>query len=144
MLKALLNPFGLLLILGSLVLAVLAQFVLGGQSGQALSLGLLGLLAYGATIAVLQQTQTPRAKSRNSEHTNPDFTVSEEPWPDAEIAYDVMQDTLKKLDRPAELSQCDLISLLPETLAFFPQVRGDGTSRRLRPFVRCSLPPSKS
>ena len=56
MLKALLHPFGIMLLLASLVLAGLVLSVLDGWSGQALWIVLLGLLAYAATVAVLYRT----------------------------------------------------------------------------------------
>ena len=56
MLKAALNPFGLILLLASLVLAGLVLFVLDRWSGQALWIVLLGLLGYGASVAVVRLT----------------------------------------------------------------------------------------
>ena len=116
MLKALLHPFGIMLLLASLVLAGLVLSVLDPWSGQAFWIVLLGLLAYAASIAVLHQTRPTQEQASGSEDPGPDPTEDQEPEPDSQGHYAFVQEALRRLDDTAALSRSQLISLLPRTL----------------------------
>ena len=101
MLKALLHPFGLTLLLASLVLAGLVLSVLDRWSGEALWIVLLGVLAYAASVAAVgwRWPGAPLAASR------------------IEIGDRLVHRALRGLDKPAALSKSELVALLPATLA---------------------------
>ena len=116
MLKALRNPFGIMLLLASLVLAGLVVSVLDRWSGQAPWIILLGILAYAASVAVLHQTRLSSEQGSNSEVTGPDPTEDEDVEPDSLVLRRMVQDALQHLNNLAALSQCELVFLLPRTL----------------------------
>ena len=128
MLKALLHPFGIMLLLASLVLAGLVLSVLDRWSGQAVWIVILGLLAYAATIAVVHRTRAVPGQPSGSESTDLNLPEGEAPEPDPNDHYNFVQEALRQLDDTAALSQSQLILLLPRTLASVCfQGRGEGT-----------------
>ncbi len=123
--KTLLHPFGLALVIVSLVLAGLMLFVLDRWSGQALWIVLLGLLAYAASVAVLRRRTVGRNSIEN-EDSDGDFPEYEDPEPNApedetpeeptQDAWRLFQRAFQQLNNPTFLAQCELVSLLPKTL----------------------------
>ena len=103
--KALRHPFGIMLLLASLVQAGLALSVLDRWSGQAPWIILLGLLAYAASITVLHLTRPFREQSNGTD-----------PERDSQDFSRFVQKALRQLNNPAALSQCELVYLLPRTL----------------------------
>jgi len=96
MLKALFNPFGIVLLLVSLALTVLVSSVLDRWSGQAIWIALIGLIAYAASTAVTYLLPSVVDPAR---------------------FYDPTQIALRRINRLPNLSRCDLITLLPRTLS---------------------------
>ena len=132
MLKALLHPFGIMILLASLALAGLVLSVLDRWSGQALWIVLLGVLAYAASIAVLHRTRAVPGQLRGSEDTDLNLSEDEEPEQGLKDLYDFVQEALRHLDDTAALSQSQLIPLLPRTLASVPSPgRGERTPGEL-------------
>ena len=103
-----LHPFGITLLIASLVLAGLMFFVRGSE--RAYWIILLGFLAYAASSAVL--LRTPRIK-------DPAKDPKVEPDP-PDLLSDFVDESLRHLHQPAFLSQCQLISLLAGSLASIP------------------------
>jgi len=138
MLKALLNPFGIALLLASLVLVGLMLSVLDRWSGQAIWISLVGLIAYAASAAVIYlqpsenerstEPREPGKQEQNQEHesdSKPDFVFASEsefdpnsaPKPDAADSYRITRSALQRINRLPALARCDLISLFPRTLS---------------------------
>ena len=134
---ALWHPFGIMLLLASLVLAGLVLSVLDRWSGQALWIVLLGLLAYAATIAVLHRQPTVREHSSGSEETGPDPTEDVHAELDSLGLRNIVQQALQKLDNQAALIQYELLPLLSGSLApKRPQGTGVGVPGELTPLEK--------
>lgn len=134
MLKAALNPFGIILLLASLVLAGLVLFVLDRWSGQALWIVLLGLLGYAASIAVFHLTTAVQEHPIDSSDAELDPPKDEIGEPDSLVLRPLVHEGLRRLNNPNRLSQCRLASLLPATLAsVVSQAKSNGTPGELAP-----------
>lgn len=137
MLRALLNPFGIVLLLASLVLVLLALLVIDRLSGQAIWFSLVGLAAYGASTAVvylqpavIQQSieiEEPGTLDGNREtdsDSEPALSFESESdtdsisdlEPDPGGLYKSTQTALRRINKLPNLSRCDLINALPRTL----------------------------
>ena len=137
MLKALLNPFAIVILLTSLALVGLALSVLDRGPGPAIWILLIGLTAYAASTAVIYLQSSEDAQFSGSGvgvreeikepllDSEPDFLLEPESGLDPNSAretgstYDwrLTQTALQRINRLPALSQCDLITLLPGTLS---------------------------
>ena len=149
MLKALLNPFGIALLIATLVLVGLVSSVLDRWSGQAIWIFLIGLIAYTSSAAVIylqpsedeQRNRTGESEKQEenleSELDNvpdmvfaseSDFDPNSAPKPDAEDTYRITQSALQRINRLPALSRCDLITLIPRTLSSISLNPGEESS----------------
>lgn len=134
MLRALLNPFGLALLLASLVFAGLVLSVFDRWSEQAIWLTLIGVVAYIASSAVIYLQLLVDEQSSGSEQTveqEEDQVREQETLPEPEldivpnfateldpsVGYRATQNALQRINSLANLSRCDLIAILPRTLS---------------------------
>jgi hypothetical protein len=120
--SALRHPFGLALLIPSLLLSGLMRFLPGLErwSAEALWVLLLGLLAYAASVAslwrwrpgppdspgplVISSTGLPAADVGAEQQSPQDFAL-------------LVQEALRCLNNPAALSRCELLRRLPGTLS---------------------------
>ena len=127
---ALRHPFGLVLLIASLLLAALMGYMPGLErwSDQALWVLLLGLLAYAASIIVLYRTRTDdSAKSPtladNTAESSSDGGSDGQPPLDL---HDLVEEALRRLNNPAALSRCGLLRRLGGTLTTTRSQHGTG------------------
>ncbi len=117
---ALRHPFGLTLLITSLLLAGVMRFLpaLESWSAQALWVLLLGLLAYATSLLTLHRTRPhPFAPELGNKNTRPTSTDVGSDGQSLEDFPRLVEEALRRLTNPAALSTCRLIQQLPETLA---------------------------
>lgn len=126
---ALRHPFGLALLIASLLLAGAMWFLpaLEPWSAQAPWVLLLGLLAYAAAVAVVHRRRPVWEPSSGSEDNGPKAAADEDHRRDSEDFPRLVQEALRHLNNPSALSNCELPGRLPGTLApNRSQFRGHG------------------
>ncbi len=95
--NAMLHPFGLTLLLASVMLAGLMLFALDRWSRQAHWIILLGVLAYAASTAVLHRARPIQEHSSDSGDTELDPPEDEDGEPDSGILRRIVQEALAGL-----------------------------------------------
>lgn len=125
--SALRHPFGLALLIASLLLAGIMGFLPGLErwSAAALWVLLLGVLAYAASVIALHRTETgPSAKSSvPADNAAEPSSDSGSDGQSSEEFLRLVEGALRRLNNPAALSKCGLAYWLPGTLTATPSQR---------------------